>query len=108
MTYDEIFEYAKEVVTNVDASDFHERLVYQFTIIGEGEGKFYAEIDGGKIKLEPFDYKDCDAEFIATFETLQKLLSGKLDAVLAFTLGKLKVRGSLDKALKLKSILKQK
>ncbi len=105
MTYEEIFEYANEIVDGLDVSGFKGRLVYQFTIVGEGAGKFYAEIDNGSIKLEPYDYNDCDAEFIASFDTLQKLLTKKIDPVFAYTVGKLKVRGSLDKALKLKSIL---
>ncbi len=107
MSYEEIFDFAKDVVSGLDLSGFSERIVYQFTIVGEGAGKFYAEIDNGEIKLEPYDYNDCDAEFILSFETLQKLLKGKLDPVLAYTLGKLKVRGSLDKALKLKSMIKK-
>ncbi len=105
MTYEDIFKKVKTAVKNADVSKINERLVYQFTITGEGEGKFYAEIDGGALKLEPYDYNDCDAEFVASADNLLKLLKGELDPVLAFTLGKLKVNGNLDKALKLKDVV---
>ncbi len=105
MTYEKIFSEVKKAVKNADVSNIKERLVYQFTITGEGEGKFYAEIDNGKVILEPYDYVDCDAEFISDSATLLKLLRGKADPVMAFTLGKLKVNGNIDKALKLKDIV---
>ncbi len=105
MTYEEIFANVKNAVKDADLSNIHERLVYQFTITGEGEGKFYAEIADGTLKLEPYDYVDCDAEFVANSDTLLKLLNGQLNPMLAFTLGKLKVHGNIEKALKLKDML---
>ena len=38
-------------------------------------------------------------------ETLFKLAEGKTDPVLAFTIGKLKVEGNIDKALRLKDLI---
>ena len=46
--------------------------------------------------------------FICEAKTLRKIAEGKLDPVAAFTLGKLKVEGSIDKALKLKGIIDSK
>ena len=43
--------------------------------------------------------------FTCKAETLQKIAEGKLDPILAVTLQKLKVEGSIEKALKLKDIL---
>ena len=40
-------------------------------------------------------------------ETLLKIAKGKTDPVLAFTLGKLKVDGDIDKALVLKEFIKK-
>ncbi len=104
MTYEKIFEEFKSIVKDADVSSINERLVYQFTITGEGEGKFYLEIDGGELKIAPYDYVDCDAEFVADGDTLLKIMQGKTDAALAFTLGKLKVHKSIEKALRLKDI----
>ena len=46
--------------------------------------------------------------FICTTDTLFKLAKGKTDPVLAFTTGKLKVEGNIDKALKLGDLLARK
>ena len=55
--------------------------------------------------LEPYEYYDRDAIFTCSAETLFKINEGKLDPVLAVTLGKLKVEGNIDKALYLKKLI---
>lgn len=106
MTYEEVFTKAKELFMKNDVSGVQEHLAYQFNITGEGEGAFYAEVKDGELYVEPYEYYDRDAIFICSADTLLKLASGKLDPVLAFTLGKLKVEGSIEQALKLKDFIK--
>lgn len=60
----------------------------------------------GKLDIQPFEYFDRDSLFICNADVLFKIISGKLDPVLAFTLGKLKVEGSIEKALRLKEFVK--
>ena len=55
--------------------------------------------------MEPYEYYDRDAIFTCSAETLFKINEGKLDPVLAVTLGKLKVEGNIDKALYLKKLI---
>ena len=105
MTYAEMFAKVKGMLMDADVSDIQEHLAYQFNITGEAEGIFYAEVKDGKLYVEPYEYFDRDAVFICTAETLFKLAEGKTDPVLAFTLGKLKVEGNIDKALKLKDLI---
>ena len=81
MTYADMFSEVKGMLAGADVSDIQEHLAYQFNIIGEAEGIFYA---------------------------LFKLAKGKTDPVLAFTTGKLKVEGNIDKALKLGDLLARK
>ena len=90
---------------DADVSDIHEHLAYQFNITGEAEGIFYAEVKDGKLSIEPYEYFDRDAMFT---ETLFKIADGKTDPILAVTLGKLKVEGNIDKALKLKDLINSK
>ena len=59
----------------------------------------------GKLYVEPYEYYDRDAIFTCSAETLFKINEGKLDPVLAVTLGKLKVEGNIDKALYLKKLI---
>lgn len=105
MTYEEIVQTAREILTNNDVSEFQQHLAVQINIVGEGEGAFYIELNDGKVAVEPYEYYDRDVILIATAENFMKIVSGKLNAVLAFTTGKLKIEGSIEKALELQKII---
>ena len=103
MTYEELVQEIREIFSKADVSGVQEHLAYQFNIEGEGEGAFYAEVSGGKLSIEPYEYYDRDVLFTTTANTLLKIAKGKMDPVIAFTLGKLKVEGDMGKALMLKN-----
>lgn len=104
MTYYELVDAVRAAYAKADASEIKEHIAFQFNIEGEGEGAFYLEIADGKINIEPYEYYDRDVIFTTKAETLLKIGTGKLDPVLAYTIGKLKVEGSIEKALVLKKI----
>lgn len=104
MTYDTLFKTVKGIFMKADVSKVKEHLAFQFNIMGEGGGIFYAEIKEGKLYVEPYGYDDRDAIFTCSAETLLKLAEGKLDPVFAFTTGNLKVEGDIEKALKLQEL----
>ncbi len=106
MTYADMFSQVKSELIAADVSSISEHLAYQFNITGEAEGIFYIEVKEGKLYVEPYEYFDRDVIFTCTAETLKKIAYGKQDPIMAVTLGKLKVDGNIDKALKLKDILK--
>ena len=88
-----------------DVSGIGEHLAFQFDITGEGQGTFYAEVKEGKLYVEPYEYYDRDAIFICSADTLLKLAARKIGfLIFAFTTGKLKVEGSLEKALMLQKL----
>ncbi len=105
MTFEEVVVAVKDKLKDVDVSHVTEHLAYQFNITGEGEGIFYAEVKDGTLSIEPYEYYDRDAIFICSADTLLKIMDGKLDPVKAFTFQKLKVDGSIEQALKIKSII---
>lgn len=105
MTYAEMFSKVKGMMMEADVSNVDEHLAFQFNVTGEAEGIFYAEVKDGILSVEPYEYYDRDAIFICSAETLFKINDGKLDPVLAVTLGKLKVEGNIDKALRLKELI---
>lgn len=107
MTYSELFAEVRALFSEADVSNVKEHLAFQFNITGEGEGSFYAEVKDGKLSVEPYEYFDRDVIFTCSAETLLKIAKGKTDPVLAFTLGKLKVDGDIDKALVLKEFIKK-
>ena len=108
MTYADMFSKVKGLFMESDVSDISEHLAFQFNITGEAEGIFYAEVKDGVLAVEPYEYFDRDAIFICSAETLFKRAEGRLDPSLAFTTGKLKVEGNIDKALRLKQIIDSK
>ena len=107
MTYSEFFSEIKSKFIGADVSDIQEHLVYQFNITGEAEGIFYAEVKDGKLSVEPYEYHNNHVTFTSSAKTLCKIAEGKMDPILAVTLGKLKFEGDVDKALKLKEFLKR-
>ena len=108
MTYADMFSKVKGMLIGADVSDIHEHLAYQFNITGEAEGIFYAEVKDGQLYVEPYEYFERDAMFTCSAETLFKIADGKTDPILAVTLGKLKVEGNIDKALRLKDLINSK
>ena len=65
MTYEEIVAKAKKEFGSADVSNYEGHLALQINVTGEGEGIFYAEINEGRLFIEPYDYKDNDAVLTA-------------------------------------------
>lgn len=107
MTYEEIVKKVKTAAGKADASNIKDHVAFQFNITGEGAGAFYLEIADGKINVEPYEYYDRDALIISSGDNIIKMMQGKLDPVLAFTMKKISVEGDLGKALILKDIVKK-
>ena len=105
MKYEEIVEKVKKLCGDADLKGYDQHLAVEVGIEGEGAGVFYIEAKEGKVYVEPYDYRDKDVRFVATADNFHKIASGKLDPVAAFTTGKLKVEGSIDKALEFKKLL---
>lgn len=106
MTYEEIFSKSKELILANDTSGINEHLAVQVDIVGEGGGAFYIELLEGKVYVEPYEYIDRDCKLILSGEDFLAICDGSLDAVKAFTKGKMKVEGDIDKALKVSDIFK--
>lgn len=107
MTYESIVETVRNRFKNVDVSSVPGTLAYQFNVEGKVNGIFYVEIKDGRVNVEPYEYYDRNAVLIMNGTNLIKLINGKLDPVIAFTTGKLKVEGDINAALELTKFLKQ-
>ena len=105
MNYEEIFSQTKEILMRSDVSKFDGHLAIEINIEGEGEGAFYIELKDKELHVEPYEYYDRDCKFIITGENFVKLVDGKLDPVAAFFDGRLKIDGSVEKALEFKNIV---
>jgi putative sterol carrier protein len=102
MGFIEAFENLREEFEKHDVSAITDHYAYQFNITGEGAGTFYVEIKNSELLVRPYDYHDRDAEFTGDYNLFLSLAKGDTDPVGAYLCGKLKVGGSIDKALKLK------
>ena len=109
MTYAEFFNEIRNKFIGSDVSDINEHLAYQFNIEDEEAGGiFYVEVKEGQLYVEPYEYYDRDAIFIAVPDVLMQIAEGKLDPVDAYLEHQLRVEGNVDKALKLKDIIEKK
>ena len=61
-----------------------------------------------QINIEPYEYIDRNCAITISMTNFNKLLDGKLDAVAAYSIGKLKVDGDLGKALEFSELIKKK
>lgn len=105
MTYEEIFQKSKELIMKSDVSKVDGHLAVEINIEGEGEGAFYVELKDHQLFVEPYEYYDRDCKFIISGDNFIKLADGKLDPVAAFFDGRLKIDGSVEKALEFKNIV---
>lgn len=108
MTYEEIVEKTRELIFSNDLSslkDSKEHIAVQINITGEGEGAFYIELKDGEVHIEPYEYYDRDCTFIISAKNFLKICDGSLGAAKAFTVGKLKIDGSIEKALEFSKIV---
>ncbi len=105
MNLEEIIKKVRTTAEKIDASkqDF---LAVQVNLSDVEGGVLYVEIKDGKISVEPYEYYDRNCAITLNATNFSKLLDGKLDPVLAFTTGKLKVDGDINKALEFAKLLK--
>ena len=105
MTFDKLVEKVRSMASKVDATgrDF---LAVQINITGKDSGVFYVEVKDGRINVEPYEYNDRQCAITMSLTDYNKLLDGKLDPVMAFTTGKLKIEGDIGKAVEFSKALK--
>lgn len=107
MTYDSVVQTTRKKFLDTDVSSVPGTLAFQINLIGKVEGIFYIEIKDGQVHVEPYEYYDRNAILSINATNFIKLINGKLDPVLAFTTGKLKVDGDINAALELVKFIKK-
>lgn len=83
-------------------------LAVQVNLTDVDPGVFYVEVKDHRLTIAPYDYHDRSCAVTISSANFNKLIDGKLDPVVAFTLGKLKVEGDLGKALEFAGLLRKK
>lgn len=107
MTYWSIVDAARDKFCDIDVSSVQGVRAFQINIEGKAaNGIFYIEIKDGKVNVEPYEYYDRNAILTMNGTNFLKLINGKLDPVVAFTTGKVKVDGDTNAALEMIKYLK--
>lgn len=107
MTYEQVVAKIKNKYSDIDASSIEGTQAIQINLSGKTtEGIFYIEVKDGKVNVEPYDYHDNWATVTINPTNLFKILDGKLDPVLAFTTGKVKIDGDIPTVLRFINLAK--
>ena len=77
------------------------QLAIQVNLTGKVGGVFYIGVRDGNLSVMPYEYLDRDAIVSMTMTNFDKLLSGKFDIKQAYTDGKVKIEGDVDKVIEL-------
>lgn len=105
MTFNELVEKVRILARKADVTD-KGFLAVQVNITGDNGGVFYVEVKDGKVNVEPYEYNDRNCAVTMNMDNFNRLIDGKLDPVLAFTTGKLKVDGDVGSALEFSKLMK--
>jgi len=77
---------------------------YQWDITGDGGGKYFAKIKDGAIDAGQGEAESPNITITVAAQDWLDILNGKLDGQMAFMSGKLKVKGDMSLAMKLKTL----
>ena len=105
MKRDAVVNKVRKLAETADVSNV-DFLAVQVNLTDQDPGVFYVEIKDHKISVEPYDYHDRNCAINIKSDDFIKLMTGKLDPVGAFTLGKIKIDGDIGKALEFSKLLK--
>ncbi|MDR0198026.1 MAG: SCP2 sterol-binding domain-containing protein [Oscillospiraceae bacterium] len=104
MTYEKVYEGVKKALSKSDASKIDRDFAVQCNIRGEGEGSFYIAYKEGVLSVEPYDYKDNDAQLYADGDTFLKMFTKRISGREAFEKGQLGFDGSVEVVMMLEKL----
>ena len=77
---------------------------YQFNVTGDGGGKWFAKIENGALTTGEGEAEDSNITITVSDSDWLDIIPGKLDGQMAFMTGKLKIKGDMSLAMKLRSL----
>lgn len=117
MKLSELLATLRDMAKKIDVSDCNFLAVnFRMTDIKESDidnddqkkepGIFYIEVKNGNVDIQPYRYNDTDCTICMKMDNFLKMMNGKLDGVIAYTTGRLKIDGDMGKALAFAELLK--
>ena len=78
--------------------------IIQFELSGDGGGTWHVAVADGACEVEFGAHDDPTLVVVASADTWMKVVAGSLDPQLAFLTGRLKVRGDMGLAMRLRAL----
>jgi putative sterol carrier protein len=106
MTTKEIFSEMQKRMDANPAKLAGIKAVYQFDINGADPGVYSVAIADGKAVVSESTHASPNITITMASDDFADMVRGKLDGIMAFTMGKLRLEGDMMLAMKLQSLLK--
>jgi putative sterol carrier protein len=103
--FNELMKSLPKMVDAEEAKGLNGRV--QFSLSGEGGGEWGVVLDDGKVTVSEGAMTQPQLTIKTSTENADKLLSGKLDPMMAFMTGKIKISGDMALGMKLIGLLKR-
>lgn len=98
----DIFQKMPEQVQEAKAADFNATI--QFDLSGDNGGQWYVSIAGGDTSVEQGSADDPAATIRMSASDFVDMMTGDLDPMNAFMMGKVKVDGDLNTVMKFQTL----
>ncbi len=104
MKFDELLKKVKKNASEASVND-DGHLTVKITVTGENPGNIYMELKERKLLVSEEGEEPFDNEITIKSEDLERLLSRKLNPVIAVTTGKIKVKGNAKNVIRVAKML---
>lgn len=105
MQFEDLLTKVRSVASKVDVPE-RDSLAVQVNLTGDGSGVFYVEMRKGGVSVEPGAHDEHDCVITMAAMSFERMMEGKLDPMLGFTLGVLRVEGNMAKALEFSRLIR--
>ncbi|MGC8907443.1 MAG: SDR family NAD(P)-dependent oxidoreductase [Desulfomonilaceae bacterium] len=104
LTVQQVFEKMPQLFQKDKAAGVN--VVFQYDITGPGGGKWFAQIADGECLVQPGSHEAPTTTIVMADEDFLKLVAGSLNAMQAYTSGKLKIQGDIMKSQLIEKLFK--
>lgn len=101
LTMEELLDEIRACVDEEQIASYDGFIAIQVTLTKEPFGMFYIEVKDHHVSVAPYDYYDRNAAVEIAPDDFLNIIHRRLDPVIAYTTGKLKLDGDPGKVLEL-------
>jgi putative sterol carrier protein len=98
--FEQLYKLLAAKFYKMDVSKVTGKMAFEFHVKDMEQGIFYVEVNGGQVSVAPYNYYDRNALITASGETFYDIVSGKLNAKIAYAVGLITVEGDQTAAIR--------